>query len=174
MKILFFVIQFVLIGLFGSNAFSADSGFGGFQQDTKAPIEITADSLEVAQEQGLATFTGSVEAIQGTLVLKAEELKVNYRSAENRDGAQAAGTISRLRASGDVLIATPAENARGNWADYNVDVGMITMGDSVVLTRGANVLKGRSLNIDLNTGLSRIDGDGGSGRVKGIFTPGAN
>ncbi len=167
-----FLAGLLAVGM--SSAWAANSGFGGFQQDSKVPIEIAADSLEVSQDQGLAVFSGNVEAVQGALVLKAQDLKVSYRSGGNTTGADAAGTISRLRADGQVVIASPSENASGDWADYNVDKGIIRMGDTVVLTRGANVLKGKTLNIDLNTGLSRIDGAGNGGRVKGIFTPGSN
>jgi len=39
----------------------------------------------------------------------------------------------------------------------------------VTLTQGGNVVKGASLTIDLNTGRGAIDG--GSGRVKSVFTP---
>ncbi|MGI9449125.1 MAG: LptA/OstA family protein, partial [Geminicoccaceae bacterium] len=47
-------------------------------RDQTLPIEISADSLEVAQEDRIATFAGNVDAIQGDLVLSADTLKVHY------------------------------------------------------------------------------------------------
>ena len=38
-------------------------------QDTKQPIEITADNLEVQQQQRLAVFKGNVDARQGEIRL---------------------------------------------------------------------------------------------------------
>ena len=46
------------------------------RHDTNLPIEITADSLEVMQDQRIATFRGNVDAVQGDMVLSAELL--NY------------------------------------------------------------------------------------------------
>lgn len=159
----------------GAGAVQAQNPLGGFAQDANAPIEITADSLEVSQEEELATFTGNVEAIQGTLKLTASILRVNYRAEKSGGNADATGAIRKLIAQGNVFISSPGETARGDWANYDVDQQQITMGDNVVLTQGDSVIKGKSLFIDLKTGKSRIDGGGGSGgRVKGIFTPNSN
>lgn len=151
--------------------------------DQTLPIEITADSLDVAQNEQVATFAGNVDAVQGDLVLSAETLKVHYEG-KNQGGGLAAGTggtINQIEASGDVILSSPEETAEGDVGVYDVPAQLITLKGAVVLTRGENVLRGEHLELNLATGKSRmigttssteVAGDGQpEGRVKALFTP---
>lgn len=142
----------------------AQSPFGGFSHDAKQPIEIAADSLEVRESENLAIFTGKVVAGQGTLRLTADKLQVTYG-----DGGGGSGEIESLRADGDVFLANGAETAAGDWAEYDIASGTITMGGAVTLTQGGNVVKGAALTINLDSGQGKVDG--GGGRVKSVFAP---
>jgi len=157
----------------------------GFQRDSDQPVNISADSLDVAQDAKTATFAGNVEIIQGELRLKAAVVVVHYRSKDEEAApavkkpapkAEGAGSnaseISRLEAKTDVFLSSPTQTAQGDWADYDVVKGEVTMGGKVVLTRGKNVLKGTALALDLNTGRSRLTAEAGQGgRVQGLFIP---
>lgn len=173
----------VALGLLGFAAAAAaqDGGFLGAMGepiDTTAPIEISADTLEVLQADQVAIFSGNVDALQGDLRLQAAELRVHYDS-----GSGTGGEISRLDANGAVHVSSAGETARGDHAIYNVLEEQVTMEGNVVLTQGENVIQGNRLTIDLTTGRSRIEGgvpgtvdpadsgDGESpGRVRGVFT----
>lgn len=130
---------------------------GGFKHDSSQPIKISADNLEVRQNEQIAIFTGMVDAIQGDVRMQAEKLVVTYdpdAEAENE-----AGAIRRVRADGDVFISSQDNSAQGNWADYDVPSGVITMGDEVFLTQGPeNAIGGSTLRIDLNTGVAQLSG----------------
>ena len=141
--------------------------FGGFKHDSKAPIEIVSDSLEVRQAEGTAIFSGEVVAAQGTLRLTADQLKVSYETGQ---AAAETGEIQHMRAEGNVFLSNGAETARGDWAEYDVAGGTMRMGGGVVLTQGENAVSGQELVINLDAGTGRIEGDGG-GRVKSVFTP---
>jgi len=141
--------------------------FGGFKHDSKAPIEIVADSLEVQQSASQAIFTGEVVAGQGTLRLTADKLTVTY-AAEKSDTKT--GAIQHMRADGNVFLSNGSETAQGAWAEYEVAGGTVRMGGNVLLTQGGNAISGDSLVIDLNVGNGRIEG----GRVKTIFAPAAS
>jgi lipopolysaccharide export system protein LptA len=147
----------------------ADSPFGAFRHDASQPIEITADSLAVNQGAQTATFSGDVVAGQGTLRLTAEKIVVSYGGAGEGgdDAAPGAGRIDRLRAEGEVFLSNGSETARGQWADYDVSGGEVTMGGGVVLTQGENAISGERLRIDLGAGTGEISG----GRVRSVFTP---
>lgn len=140
--------------------------------DTSQPIAITADSLEVERDRGVAMFSGAVDAIQGDLVLRADILRVHYRDGE-ASGAAPSGAISRIDAEGGVFFSTPTETAEGERGVYDVRNGTITLFGAVVLTRGNNVLTGSRLELSLATGTSRLysDGEEGGGRVRGLFVP---
>lgn len=144
--------------------------------DTALPIEITAERLEVQTNQRIAIFEGQVVARQGNLRLEADIIKVFYRTADGDDGSDAARTnaISRIDTTGNVRVFSGTETARGDWGTYDVDRKLIILGGDVRLERGASVLVGNRLEIDLTNNRSRIDADPGStgeGRVRGIFTP---
>ncbi len=137
--------------------------------DARAPIEIAADALEVQQDRRTATFTGNVNANQGTMVMKADRLIVTYSQAGD------ANAISKLDAVGKVFLSTATETAQGNSATYDVPAGIITLTGSVVLTQGQNVLRGERAVLNLATGNSRVEGApagaGGDGRVRVVIDP---
>ena len=153
----------VLIGLAGASA-AQDAAEGGSPGQA---IEITADTLEVRQSENVAVFQGSVEAIQGDIVLTAETLTVHYREAGDEDGNFG---VSRIHAEGDVVIFSPQETAQGQRGVYDVEEGTIELAGGVVLHQGNNIVEGAALTMDLGTGVSRIIGSG-SGRVTGLFVP---
>jgi lipopolysaccharide export system protein LptA len=148
--------------------------------DSTLPIEITADSLEVVQEQQLATFIGDVDAVQGDLVLSADLLRVYYDSQGEPAGLAtgSGGAIRRIEAEGHVSLASPEEAAKGDAGVYDVKARVVTLEGSVVLTRDENVIRGDRLEMDLDQGVSRMltaeqkNGDpGATDRVKALFTP---
>ncbi len=143
----------------------AQSGLGS-DHDTSLPIEITADSMEVEQERQVATFTGTVDATQGDLRLRADVLVVHYRDKDDGSGK----TISLIEADGNVFVSSPDETAQGSRGTYDIGARTISLEGPVTLTRGANVVQGERLELDLASGVSRVFG-GGGGRVTGVFQP---
>lgn len=156
------------------------------QHDSSLPIEISADSLEVLQEEQIATFAGNVDAVQGDLVLSADKLLVHYEGESSDSVGLAAGqgnSIRQIDAVGHVIITSPKETAEGDHGTYDVPGKFMTLEGDVVLTRGANVIRGERLELDLVSGKSRMvgadtpvaEGDGGqkpeNGRVRALFTP---
>jgi lipopolysaccharide export system protein LptA len=149
------------------------------RHDTSLPIEITADSLEVLQDQKLATFRGNVDAVQGDMVLSADELRVHY--ADGGDGAAepvGTGSIRRIEAEGNVFLSSPRETAQGATGIYEVATSRVTIEGAVVLTRDDNVIRGDRLEVDLASGRSQIfaavpSTAGGTSpqRVRALFTP---
>jgi lipopolysaccharide export system protein LptA len=149
------------------------------QHDSSLPIEITADSLEVVQHENLATFTGDVDAVQGDLVLSADQLRVHY--ADSRDavpGPPGTGSIRRIEAEGNVFLSSPRETAQGESGVYDVASNQLTMEGAVVLTRDDNVIRGQRLEVDLVSGRSRMfaavpSSAGGTApqRVRALFVP---
>lgn len=142
-----------------------ESPFGSFKHDASQPIEVTADSLSVNQTQQVATFKGNVVVGQGTMRLTANEMQIFY-DADNAAEDSETGRIRLLKALGGVFLSNGTEAAEGDWAEYDVIDGIITMGGDVLLTQGENAIAGESLWIDLNAGIGEI-----TGRVKTVFQP---
>ena len=177
-RTVFFLASVLLVGAF-NGAVAQNAGVpGGFKHDSTQPIKISADALEVRQNEQVAVFTGSVDARQGDVRMQAQTLTVTY-DPDAEDTSQS-GAIKKVRAEGDVFISSTDSTASGNWADYDVATGSITMGDVVTLTQGtgarSNVIGGNSLTINLNSGVARMLGgvsaSGQGGRVEMILNPG--
>lgn len=136
--------------------------------NSDAPIDLTADRLEVQDRADRAMFSGNVHVKQDELTLDTSRLTVAYSSGS---GVQ----IKRLDASGGVTVRSPSETARGAFGIYDLDRKLITLVGNVVLQRQGSQLSGQRLVIDLDTGRAVIDGGPAGvgqsgGRVTGHFT----
>ncbi len=136
--------------------------------DSSAPIDVTADRIEVQDRADRAIFAGNVHVRQAALALDTERLTVSYSSG---GGIQ----IRRLDAAGGVEVRSPSETARGNFGIYDLDKKLITLIGAVQLNRGGSQVMGSRLVIDLDSGRAVIDGGApgvgqSGGRVTGHFT----
>ena len=136
--------------------------------NSDAPIDLTADRLEVQDRADRAMFSGNVHVKQDELTLDTTRLTVAYSSS---GGVQ----IKRLDASGGVTVRSPSETASGSFGIYDLDRKLITLVGNVVLQRQGSQLSGQRLVIDLDSGRAVIDGGPAGvgqsgGRVTGHFT----
>ncbi|MEM6371415.1 MAG: lipopolysaccharide transport periplasmic protein LptA [Pseudomonadota bacterium] len=135
--------------------------FGAIQQDTSAPVEVTADELNVDQATGEAIFTGNVVIGQGEMRLSAARVVVIYQ--EDSDG------IERLEATGGVTLVSGPDAAESQRADYNIESGVIVMTGDVLMAQGRSAISADRMTVDLNGGTARMQG-----RVKTILQAGNN
>ena len=153
---------FLLLVCMSLPSFAQDQavGFGG-GHDRTAPVEVTADNLEVDQQTGRAELKGNVLIIQDILRLTADLVEIEY--TETDGGRQ----IDRLIAEGDVLIVAGPDAAEGQKAIYQLGNAEIEMTGNVLLTQGENALAGERLIVNLVTGAGTV-----SGRVRTTFSAG--
>ncbi len=156
------------------------------KHDTKKPIEINADTLEVFQQENRAVFTGNVVAIQGAVRLKSDRMNVFYAQADtqpandkSKNKTPSQGAIDRIEVTGNVFLSTPQETASGTEGEYNVKAEEVRLNGNVVLTRENNVLKGDKLVYSFATGKSQLTAggiaqNGKKERVRALFVPQQN
>ncbi|WP_374385598.1 LptA/OstA family protein [Sandaracinobacter sp.] len=136
--------------------------------DSRAPIDVDADRIDVLDQQNQAIFTGNVRVRQGNLTLEADRIKVAYSRPVKGDPV-----IQRLDADGNVRLATPSERASSRFGIYDVSKRILTLIGNVVLTQGTTKVQGNRLTIDLASGRSTLDGKTSTGqagsRVSGRF-----
>ena len=124
---------------------------GGAEPDT--PVEVTAETLSIERDTGLAVFEGGVVVGQGPLRLAAERVEVEY--GEDR-------RIVSLNATGGVTLVSGEDAAEAREARYAVDAGEIVMTGDVLLTQGeaagGAALSADSLRVELDTGRARLEG----------------
>jgi len=158
-------------------------------QNSDAPVDISADQLEVVNNQCLATYRGAAEAMQDTARLRAEVLKIFYKTRQAPSGpqtsaAQAAGAtgamggkcdsvLDRMEATGTVYYVTPQQRVRGDAAVYEAGSDTLTLTGDVIAIQGQNVLRGSKLVIRISTGDAQMQsgGKGKGGRVRTVIYP---
>jgi lipopolysaccharide export system protein LptA len=146
--------------------------------NSNAPVDVTADRIEVQDRADRAIFAGNVHATQAEMTLDTDRLTVAY---SNKPGGASSGNgtggvqIHRLDAAGGVVVHSPSETAKGDFGIYDLDRKLITLIGNVRLTQGNNVVNGQRLVINLDTGRAVVDGgppgvNQSGGRVTGHFT----
>jgi lipopolysaccharide export system protein LptA len=165
----------------------------GFSQNRDQPIQIEAASLEMRDKKKEATFSGNVKVVQGDTTMTSKTLVVFYEStpaaaapgatpaANSKTAAKStpapipaaapgpggSSSIRRLEARGSVVVTQKDQVVTGETAVFDTKTNLVTMLGGVVLTQGKNVLRGDRLMVDMTTGVSRVESDGG--RVQGLF-----
>jgi lipopolysaccharide export system protein LptA len=164
--------------------------FQGFQNN-KEPIKIESVSLEVRDKERIATFIDNVKLVQGDTTLECRRLVVYYDEEPTAaapkgkqppksglmsppaDGGQQ--QIRRLEAKGGVVVTQKDQVATGDNGVYDFKTNSIVLTGNVVMTRGQDVVKGDRLNVDMTTGLYRVEsGTAGVGApVRMLINPAA-
>lgn len=189
------ICTLVFLAVFAFAQVSAQAPGGSlatsYAANSDKPIDIVADVLEVDDQKKIAVFKGNVSATQGNFNLRAKELQVTYTQKEKAktDGQKEAtqgivpggggADITQIDAKGKVFVKSgDDQTATSDWAIFDVRKQLVTIGGDVVLSQGANTIKGSRLVIDLKTGLSRFetggglaDGEKATQRLRAIFTP---
>ena len=163
------IIAALATAALGSGLAQAQNGVSALKgHDSKAPIDVDAARLEAQDRADRAIFSGNVVVRQGTLTLRTARLTLAYANTNGID-------INRIDASGGVVITSPSETARGDFAVYDLNSRLITMVGNVRLERNGSFLNGGRLTLDLDTGRAVMDGglrgiNQSGGRVTGRFT----
>lgn len=156
-SICFILVRTILVrsllaaGLFISmsilaNAQSFSGAFEGMRNSDE-PVQIQADKLEVRDSKGYAKFSGNVEVVQGSTVLKALKLTVYYSKDGGSNGP--AGNVQRIVATGKVAVRSGEEQATANSADVDMKNQVALLSGGVTLTQGNNIVQGCKLRINL-------------------------
>jgi lipopolysaccharide export system protein LptA len=170
-----------------------DSGqtFSGMKLSSDKPIQIESDKLEVHDKDNTATFTGNVNVVQGSTLMKAGRMIVHYikgakgagqagnTASQGEKTADASGktdgsvgnmmaggasSIKSIDVDGKVYVKSDNQVATGDHGTFDMQSQVLVLeGDQVVLTQGDNVVMGCKLTANLKTGLSKLDGCGDGG-----------
>lgn len=128
--------------------------------NSNAPVNYAADRIEVQDKAKRVVLSGNVDITQSDLRLKAARTTVAYSDAGDIQ-------IDRIDAIGGVQVNRGSESARGDAAVYDFNRNVITMTGNVALRRNGDTLNGGRLVIDLDSGLSSVDGHSGGGAAGG-------
>ncbi len=164
---------------------AADGSVPGLKlSNSKAPVKIDADKLEMRDKEGVAVFTGNVAVSQGDALLKAGQMTVYYNKTKQDGGAPepaSAGvggldssSIDHIDITGKVYLKSGTQVATGDTGRYDAkNQIMVLQGQKVVLTDGDNIVTGCKLTAHLDTGRANVESCKGQskGRVSIIMAP---
>ncbi|MEO1266096.1 MAG: LPS export ABC transporter periplasmic protein LptC, partial [Pseudomonadota bacterium] len=164
-----------------------------FRTDANAPVDITAERLDVDDGAKTATFRRAVRVVQGSIIMNAPSLVARYTGSAGAlnassgvsSGAQPSSApakapppaLTQIDVAGRVRITSAnGQTAEGDKAVYKTSTEQITLSGNVVLTQGRQQIRGTRLLIDVKTGVSRILSapvaeSGGRKRMRAVFYP---
>ena len=128
------------------------------------PIEISADTFTVDQNQQKATFAGNVVIKRKDLDMQAATVTVVYGKGGQSD-------IDSLTASGGVHVKTPTQDVRGDRAVFDPDAQTVRVSGNVRVSNAQGEVNGPELVINLKQNTTVFQAGKGGGRVTGVFTP---
>ena len=154
------------------------SPFGGMGGDSKEPIKIDANKLDVLDKDSKAVFSGNVVAVQGETTVRCSVMTVFYEGrgqggtpkpaqpaaqGEGNDGA-----IKRIECAGPVTVVSKTQAATSDNAVFDRANNKVIMTGNVALNDGPNITRGDQLVYDTQTGVANVTS---KGRVQGFFVP---
>ncbi len=136
-------------------------------------IAVTADGKRFRGDTLTAYFDPAPAQGAGPRVASAAPRTAVLPLPGAADGGQ---KLKRIDAVGNVIVTSPTEIAQGDRGVYDATSGIATLAGNVRLTRGQNQMNGDFLEINLNTGVSKLmtrpGPEGAEPRVRGLFIPG--
>lgn len=173
----------------------ASSPLGGLGGDSKEPIKIDADKLDVLDKENKAVFTGNVVAVQGETTVRCSMMTVLYEGRGGAQGGAAAArpaaapagqppaggaapgqandsSIKRILCKGPVTVVSKTQAATSDNAEFDRANNVVIMTGNVALNDGPNITRGEKLTYNTVTGIANVETRKG-GRVQGFFVPNA-
>jgi lipopolysaccharide export system protein LptA len=138
----------------------AEMGFG--LTATRAPIDITSDTVEANQKQNNVTFKGNVVAKQEDITLYANTLVIYY-DPENKK-------LKEIVAMGNVKVVQLERRATSQKATFHQDENKVVLAGEAVVREGENVIRGEKITFYVDDERSVVEGGKGS-RVNTRITP---
>ncbi len=161
--------------------------FGGFGGNSKEPIRIDANKLEVFDKEQKAIYSGDVIAVRGTTTTRSTVMTIFYdnkkaqqqqsagavRNASGGNAAAQDGALKRIEFKGPVSVVNGTQTATANDMVYDAIAKVVTLKGNAVVADGPNVQRGELMTYNTEDSIATITNPVPGGRVQGVFTPGS-
>ncbi len=137
-----------------------EKGFGFAA--SRAPIDITSDTVEADQKKNTVTFKGNVVAKQEDTTLYANTLVIYYDPDTKK--------LKEIVAVGNVKIVQLERRATSHTATFQQDENRVVLDGEAVVREGENVVRGERVIYYVDQEKSIVEGGKGS-RVNTRITP---
>jgi len=142
-------------------AAKSEGGIVGFTA-SRAPIDITSDTVEADQKTNTVVFKGNVVAKQEDTTLWANTLTILYDQNTKK--------IKEIIATGNVKVVKVERRATSQKATFDQGKNKVTFDGDAVVREGANVIRGERITYYVEEERSVVEPVKG-GRVSTSITP---
>jgi lipopolysaccharide transport protein LptA len=166
-KFLFFLF-FIYVIDFSFFPIVSSAAADGAESDK---IQITADNLNINNEENYAEFIGTVKAVHKDMTIDSDRLKIYYDKGPENSGTSAQGeeSIKKIIAEGNVTIVSEGRIANAEKADYMTKTGVLILtGKDARITNEKNSITGGKITFNRSLGNVKVVADPQK-RVKAIF-----
>lgn len=153
-----------------------------FAETRQTPIHIEADRMVSQEQDNAVIFTGNVDARQGELLIRTDEMTVYYTNKDKKGlPNKGAGEVNKLICKGNVQISQGNWMGTGKRMDYFARDRKVILSGDAKAWQGQNMVSGKTITYFLDEGRSIVEGpvnaDGKGtkkpGRVKATIQPDA-
>ncbi|MBN2331998.1 MAG: hypothetical protein JXO49_08950 [Deltaproteobacteria bacterium] len=136
-----------------------------FTSSSSAPIDITADRLDIEQQHGKAVFQGDVLAKQEDMTVRSQIMTILFATeGESSD-------VQEIIAENSVTITLGAKVATCETAHFYTNGNKLVLTGNPLLKEGQNVIEGVKIIFFLDEDRSIVEGKTDA-RVKTTIFPG--
>lgn len=123
-----------------------------------SPIHISADRMEVKQEDRTLVFEGHVQVRQDDLTLTGNRIKVFAAPSEKKDQASLAEKIDYIEVTGNVRVTQKDGLATAEKAVFYQQEQKIVMQGNPTVSKGNDKIEGTLITIYIQQGKSTVEG----------------
>ena len=151
--------------------------------NSSAPINIEADRMVSQEKDNSVIFTGNVDARQGDLLIRTDEMTVYYTGDAKNSGQGGASEVKKMICVGSVQVSQGSWLGTGKRMDYFAEGRKVILSGDAKAWQGQNMVAGKTITYFLDEGRSIVeaptqaanagpkDKGGKPGRVKAVIQP---
>lgn len=154
--------------------------------DSSEPIHIEADRMVSSDKDSAVVFIGNVDARQGNLLIRTDEMTVYYVQNNKGSGNKNTSQVEKLICKGNVEISQGNWLGTGDRMDYFAQDRKVILSGDAKGWQGQNMVSGKTITYFLDEGRSIVEGPATAdstasknvgekpGRVKAVIQPESN
>lgn len=121
-----------------------------------APINIEADRMVSQEKDNSVIFSGNVDARQGDLLIRTDEMTVHY-TGDGKRGDQGSSQVKKLICLGNVQISQGSWLGTGQRMDYYAEGRKVILSGDAKAWQGQNMVAGKTITYFLDEGRSIVE-----------------
>ncbi len=145
---------------------------GAATNNASEPINIEANRMISQENKNTVVFIGKVDARQGNLTIRSDEMTVYYTEKKNGTSKQATSQMEKLICKNNVKITQGDWLGTGDRMDYFAKERKVILSGNAKAWQGKNMVSGKTIVYYLDEKRSVVEQDETSkGRVRAIIHP---